>query len=152
MGSSPQHSRGRVAAIDLGKARVGLAVSDDLRLLAHPRPALEGRSLKRLVAQLARLAEEESIERFLVGLPLSMSGEAGVAAQRAMRFCQKLADRTGREVELVDERLTTVQASRALEEAGVAKGARQAHIDGAAAAIMLQRWLDERRPQADDAP
>lgn len=152
MGSSPQHPRGRVAAIDLGKARVGIAVSDELNLLAHPRPAFEGRSLKRLVAQLAKLADEDRIERFLVGLPLSMSGEAGVAAQRAMRFCQKLADATGREVELVDERLTTVQASRALDEAGVAKRARQAHIDGAAAAIMLQRWLDEHRAKTDNGP
>lgn len=142
MGSSPQHE-GRVAAIDLGKARVGLAVSDELRMLAHPRPALDGSSQKAVVSALATLAKEEGLVRFLVGLPLAMSGEEGVAARRAARFCQKLADATGVEVELVDERLTTVQADRALREAGHRD--RKARIDGAAAALILQHWLDARR-------
>ena len=142
MGSSPQHE-GRVAAIDLGKARVGLAVSDELGLLAHPRPALDGTSLKALVEELAKTAAAEGIVRFLVGLPLAMSGDEGVAARRARRFCQKLANATGLEVELVDERLSTVQAGRALREAGGKE--RQARIDGAAAAVILQHWLDARR-------
>ena len=102
----------RVAAIDLGKARVGLAVSDDLGMMAHPRPPLDGRKRRALLDALTSLAEEEGIVRFLVGLPLSMSGREGVAAQRAMRFCQQLADATGVAVELVDERLTTVQGAR----------------------------------------
>lgn len=142
MGSSPQQA-GRVAAIDLGKARVGLAVSDELRLLAHPRPALDGKSLNALVSALAAIAAEEGIVRFLVGLPLAMSGEEGVAARRARRFCQKLANATGVEIELVDERLSTVQASRALREAGGRR--HQERIDGAAAAVVLQQWLDRHR-------
>jgi putative Holliday junction resolvase len=140
----PGPSRGaRAAAVDLGKARVGVAVSDELGLLAHPRPALSGASLKALLEALATLAREEGIGRFLVGHPLEMSGEGGVAAQRAARFCQKLADATGCEVELVDERLTSVEATRRLRE-----GERRdvaARVDSAAAAIILQRWLDGRR-------
>jgi putative holliday junction resolvase len=133
----------RVAAVDLGKARVGLAVSDELGMLAHPRPALDGRSLKAVLAALAKLAADEKIARFVVGVPLELSGQGGVAAQRAVRFCQKLADATGCEVELVDERLSTVEATRRLRE-GERKDVGE-RVDSAAAAILLQQWLDAHR-------
>ncbi len=133
-------ARVRVAAIDLGKARVGIAVCDELGLLAHPRPALDGSSLKQLLAALAELAKTEEIARFLVGLPLDMRGGEGVAAQRAVRFCQKLADASGCEVELVDERLSTVEATRRLRE-GERRDVKD-RVDSAAAAILLQQWLD----------
>ncbi|MBM4374678.1 MAG: Holliday junction resolvase RuvX [Deltaproteobacteria bacterium] len=136
--------RGRVAAIDLGKARVGLALSDELGLLAHPRPALDGSSLKGLLVALGHLARSEGVERFLVGLPLDLRGGEGVAAQRAMRFCQKLADETGCAVELVDERLTTVEATRRLKEQGKRRDEVRAGVDSASAAIVLQQWLDRR--------
>lgn len=142
--SASRHPRRRVAALDLGKARVGLALSDELGLLAHPRPPLDGSSLKQLLAELTKLAEDESVGRFLVGLPRDMSGAAGVAAQRAVRFCRKLADTTGVEVELVDERLTTVEASRRLKEQGKRTAEVKASVDSAAAAIVLQEWLDRR--------
>jgi putative Holliday junction resolvase len=142
---SPQaHARTRVAAIDLGKARVGIALSDELALLAHPRPALDGKSLKALLSALGDLAREEGIGRFLVGLPLDMRGTEGIAAQRATRFCQKLADSTGCEVELVDERLTTVEATRRLKEQGKKGSEIKDAIDSASAAIVLQQWLDRR--------
>ena len=132
-------------ALDLGKARVGVAVSDELGMLAHPRPPLSGRNQKQLLAALGELAQAEQADRFLVGLPLSMSGEHGVAAQRAARFCQRLAEATGLEVETIDERLTSVQAERRLAEAGASRSDIGAHIDGEAAAILLQQWLDQRR-------
>lgn len=138
----------RVVALDLGKSRVGVAISDDLGLLAHPRAALDGRKRPALLAKLKRLVEIEGVGRFLVGLPLDMSGELGVAAHRAVRFCQLLADACGVEVELVDERLSTVQAERALRAAGTRGGALEGKIDGAAAAILLQHWLDQRRMRA----
>ncbi|MBM4358095.1 MAG: Holliday junction resolvase RuvX [Deltaproteobacteria bacterium] len=134
----------RVAAIDLGKARVGVAVSDELGLLAHPRPALDGASLKALLEALGELARVESIGRFLVGLPRDMSGAEGTAAQRAVRFCRKLADTTGCEVELIDERLTTVEATRRLREQGKRTAEVKASVDSASAAILLQQWLDRR--------
>jgi putative Holliday junction resolvase len=142
--STPRDSRTRVAALDLGKARVGLALSDELGLLAHPRPALDGSSLKALLGALGELARSEGIGRFLVGLPLDLRGGEGVAAQRAMRFCQKLADETGCAVELVDERLTTVEATRRLKEQGKRREEVRAGVDSASAAIVLQQWLDRR--------
>src|SRR5215471_941649 len=134
----------RVAAVDLGRVRVGLAVSDELGAMAHPRPPPSGSSHKGLLAELGRVAREEKIERFLVGLPLDRSGGEGREAARARRFAQALADATGRQVELVDERLSTVEATRRLREGGVsAKKSRQL-VDGAAAAVLLQAWLDHR--------
>lgn len=136
-------SSGRIVAIDLGKARVGIAVSDDLDMLAHPRPALDGRNHKVLLTSLKQMAEDEGVGRFLVGLPLKLDGSESPASRRVLRFCQALADTTGVEVELVDERLTSVQAQRRLREGGVSEV--QSHIDGAAAAILLQQWLDTHK-------
>jgi len=135
----------RVAAIDLGKARVGVAVSDELGLIAHPRPALDGKSEKALLGALVVLAREDGITRFLVGLPLEMSGAEGRAARRALAFAEALAEATGVTVELIDERLTTAQASRRLAARGVSAKAGKRLVDGEAAAVMLQSFLDRPR-------
>ncbi len=108
----------RAAAIDLGKVRVGLAVSDELGVLAHPRPHLDGRNVGRLLAILTDFAEEEQIDQFLVGLPRSLDGREGPPARRARNFAERLRQRSGRPVELVDEWLTTVEARDRLREAG----------------------------------
>ena len=79
-----------------------------------------------------------------------MSGEPGVAAARAARFAQQLADATGREVELCDERLTTVQAERALAEGGMSRRRIRSNVDAEAAVLILQQWLDRHGPRRDD--
>ncbi len=134
----------RAVGLDLGKARVGVAVTDELGMMAHARPFLDGHSRKALLARLAAMAKEEGIERFVVGLPLEMTGDEGPAARRAMEFAQQLADATGVAVELLDERLSTVEASRRLRDMGVKARAQKGRIDGAAAAVILQAWLDRR--------
>jgi putative Holliday junction resolvase len=144
-GGAATPSPPRVAAIDLGKARVGLAVTDELGLMAHTRPFLDGRSRKALLASLAALAREERIARFLVGLPLEMSGAEGPAARRALAFAEELAAAAAVPVEMVDERLSTVEASRRLHDGGVNARAQRGRIDGAAAAILLQGWIDAHR-------
>jgi len=83
--------------------------------------------------------------RFVVGLPLDMKGGEGDAARQARRFAQRVADVTGREVELWDERLSTVQARRALEASEVRGRKVRQHIDEAAACAILQAWIDARR-------
>ena len=134
--------RMRVAALDLGKVRVGLAVSDELGVIAHPRPPLAGGNQKKLLSELRLLARDEKIRRFLVGLPLNRQGEEGREAQRVRKFAQALADATGREIELVDERLSTVEATRRLREGGVSAKKGRQRVDGASAAVLLQAWLD----------
>jgi putative Holliday junction resolvase len=122
-----------------------LAVSDELGVMAHARPPLAGRDLRKLLAELCALAKREGIERFLVGLPLDRMGDEGGPATRSRRFAQALANASGREVELVDERLTTVEASRRLREGGVSAKRGKPLVDGVAAAVILQSWLDGRR-------
>lgn len=134
---------GRILALDLGKARVGVALSDESRTLASPLPPLGGSDKKRLLAQVRALCEDRGVSRVLVGLPLDLSGARGPGAARAQEWAQLIADETGLEVELVDERLSTVEAGRRLDEAGHGRGrARRQVIDGAAAAVLLQAWLD----------
>ncbi len=132
----------RVAAIDLGRARVGLAVSDELGLLAHPRPHLDGQRGGGLLAALVALARDEGLERFLVGLPRTLRGDEQGGARRARAFAAALAERTGLPVELVDERLTTVEARSRLRAGGLNEREMRARIDSAAAAVLLQSWLD----------
>src|SRR6185503_18395399 len=106
---------------------------DELGVLAHPRPALAGGNPKKLLADLAALAKTEGIRRFLVGLPLNRTGGEGREAARARRFAQALADATGLEVELVDERFSTVEATRRLAEGGVSARDRRPIVDSVAA-------------------
>jgi putative Holliday junction resolvase len=125
--------------------RVGVAIDDELGAMAHPRGTLDGRDRRTLLATLKTLADDEGIVRFVVGLPLDMSGAEGLAARAAREMAQHIANATGRAVELWDERLTTVQAQRALRASEVrGKKARQ-RIDEAAACAILQSWLDARR-------
>lgn len=135
----------RILALDRGEARVGVAVSDELGLLAHPRPPLDGRRAKALFDGIRSLCQELGITRILVGWPLDLAGREGAAARRAARFAREVAQVTGLTVELVDERMTTVMAHRSLEEAGVGARGRRDRVDGAAAAVILQGWLDARR-------
>ncbi|MEZ4300832.1 MAG: Holliday junction resolvase RuvX [Polyangiaceae bacterium] len=139
----------RVCAVDLGKVRVGVAVSDELGAMAHPRPALDGQNRKALLAGLSALAEAEGITLFVVGLPVEMGGAEGPAAQRALKFAEALANATGRSVEVLDERLTTVEAARRIGEAGKRRRAQQGeHRQRTSAAVLLQAWLDARRGRA----
>jgi putative Holliday junction resolvase len=140
----PKRVKGRTCGLDLGGVRVGVAIDDELGSMAHPRGVLDGRDRKKLLADLARMADEEGIVRFIVGLPLDMKGGEGDSARKARGLAQAIADATGREVELVDERLTTKQARRALEASGVRERDARSKIDEASATAILQSWLDGR--------
>ena len=146
--------RVRVAAIDFGKVRVGLALSDELGCLAHPRPFLDGRSLSALLEELTELARKEGVQRFVVGLPRRLDGSHGPAARKARHFAQLLEQKTGLIVELHDEWLTTREAQARLQAAGLDAKQSRRRIDSAAAAVLLQAWLDARAAEpshsADD--
>lgn len=141
------HDGGAVCALDLGAARVGVAIADDLGLMAHPRGVIAARPRPAFLAELAALVKRESIRRIVVGLPLDMRGTEGEAARRTREIAQAIADATGCDVELFDERLTTVQAQRAITASGLKREKARARIDEAAAVAILQAWLDQRRPR-----
>lgn len=136
---------GRVAALDYGQARIGLAVSDELGMLAHPRPFVPARPLERALRDLRLLFRQEGVQHVLLGLPLSLKGAEGLAAGRARKFGQALGAATGVAIEYVDERLSTVGATARLREAGHDAREARGRVDSAAAALLLQAWLDGRR-------
>jgi putative Holliday junction resolvase len=144
-GSAKAKARKAVCALDLGAARVGVAITDELGLMAHPRGALAARPRPALLLALRTLVEEEGIRRIIVGFPLDMRGTEGEAARRARELAQVIADATACEVELFDERLTTVQAQRALTDSGLKGKKGRARIDEASAVAILQAWLDARK-------
>jgi len=134
----------RVCALDLGAARVGVAISDELGLMAHPRGVIAARPRPKLLEALRELVTSEDVKRVVIGFPLDMRGTEGEAARRARALAQEIADATACDVELFDERLTTVQAKRALDASEVHGARARERIDEASAVEILQAWLDAR--------
>ena len=137
----------RVLGLDLGSRRIGVAVSDGSGTLASPHSVLErGRDRGADHAAVAALVDDLEVERVVVGLPLSLDGSMGPAAQAAAEEAQALADVLAVPVETYDERLTTVTADRSLSALGLSGQARRRVVDKVAAAVMLQAWLDRATP------
>ncbi len=134
--------KGRVLGLDLGRARVGVAVDDELGSMAHPRGVLSGKDRAKLLLAIDALARREGATRIVVGLPVDMRGHEGDPAKHARGMAQAIADATGLEVELWDERMTTLVAARALATSEVRGEKAKRHIDEAAAVAILQSWLD----------
>lgn len=134
-----------MVGIDLGGRRIGVAVSDPAGRLATPRRVLRrGRRRAGDHRAIAGIVGEVGAVRVVVGLPLTLGGEAGPAARQVMAEVDDLRRHLEVPVEVHDERLTTVAAERSLREIGARPEARRAGIDQVAAAVMLQSWLDRR--------
>jgi putative holliday junction resolvase len=131
----------RALGIDHGEARIGVAISDELGMLAHPLETIAVAQTEPL-ARLAEIVQQKDIGTIVMGLPKNMNGTMGPAAEKVRAFADQLRARTGCTVQLWDERLTTVAAQKSLQAAG--KNTRQSRgiIDQAAAQIILQGWLD----------
>jgi putative Holliday junction resolvase len=135
----------RALGIDFGERRIGLAISDPAGRLAVPLATLERRTDRVAVAQIAEIAGREGIGRLVVGEPVGLDGERGDAAQRARRFGEKLAAKTGLPLTFVGEALTTVEAHERLREAGIDPRRQPERLDAVAAQILLQEALDVLR-------
>ncbi len=135
----------RVLGLDVGDRRIGVAVSDALGLTAQRVAVLERRGMSRDVEAVQALVEQYGACAVVVGLPLTMRGERGVQAGKVTVFADALRRRIAVPVELLDERLTTVQGARALRETGASRRRRKAAIDQVAAQLILQDFLDRRR-------
>ncbi|HET7928527.1 MAG TPA: Holliday junction resolvase RuvX [Actinomycetota bacterium] len=132
---------GRVLGLDLGDARIGVAISDDGRRMAVPLGTVRTGAPQDLKA-IADLLAEHGVTLVVVGHPLLMSGEAGERAHLAERFAEALRAILPVEVLLQDERLSTAEAERALYEAGASGRERRRTVDRSAATVILQAWLD----------
>jgi putative Holliday junction resolvase len=134
----------RVLALDLGDARIGLALSDELGITAQPAGTLAATGGRADLEAIAELVRVRGVSRVVVGHPLLLSGEEGHRARRAREIADKLARSLDVPVELWDERLTTAQAEKALISDGVRRSRRRAVVDSIAAVLILQSWLGAR--------
>lgn len=132
----------RALGIDFGDARIGVAVSDELGILAHPLETIAVRTTEP-VARVAQLVAEKSATIVIIGLPKNMDGTTGSAAEKARAFAEKLRA-LGITTRMWDERLSTVAAQRNLHEAGHNAKTSRPLIDQAAAVLILQGWLDSQ--------
>ena len=136
----------RVLALDLGKKRIGLAVSDELGLTAQGLETLARTNIREDLARISQLASQKGVSLILIGNPLHMSGREGRQAGYARDFGDRLHAASGIPVELWDERLTTVAAQRVLRESGISIEKRAKAVDRLAAVILLESYLDSRNP------
>jgi putative Holliday junction resolvase len=139
---------GRVLGIDAGERRVGVALSDELRLLARPLTVLDRtRGLAPVLDALAELKVRESVAHMVVGLPLNADGSAGRQAKRAQDFARVAARVVGVPVELWDERLSTRAAEEIARQQGrnMRRARQRGELDAVAAAVILQDYLDRQR-------
>lgn len=141
----------KTIAFDIGTRRVGVAVSDAAGVMAMPVQVVRrSGDAARDATALARLAESHGAERIVAGLPVTLRGEEGPAAQQVREFVELLREHTAAEVVLWDERMTTAIAERAMIQANASRGRRRETVDQVAAALILQSYLDASRASAKE--
>jgi len=134
----------RVMGIDLGKKRIGLALSDPLGLTAQPLLVMPRLGTAADLERLTALAREHQVQEIVIGLPRHMDGHVGPEAEEALDWAEELRLRLGVPVSTLDERLTTTQAERVLLAADLSRRRRRQVIDKLAAVLILQTFLDRR--------
>lgn len=139
----------RALGLDVGARRIGVALSDELGLLAGPLTTINARG--HAFVEIARIIVERGVEVLVVGLPRSLSGDEGPQARTVRAFAERLEPLVQVPIVFWDERYTTAEAERLLIARRVSREERRSRIDAAAAAIMLQDYLDTRRANAGGA-
>ena len=132
----------RILALDPGTKRIGIAVSDELKMIAQPLEYVAATPFADVLVRLKELLHEKEVELILVGLPRNMNGSYGPAALKVQEFVAALRGAVTVPIQTWDERLTSVQANRFLIQGNVRRGQRKEKVDKTAAAILLQSYLD----------
>jgi putative Holliday junction resolvase len=140
----------RLVGLDIGEARIGVAVSDAGGVVASPLVVLDARALARDIGPLKRIVEDYEAGGLVVGLPLTLAGEEGPQAVAVREQTERIATALGMEIAYVDERLSSAAAARAMAEAGVSARDRRGQLDMVAAAYILQGYLDTQRRSTPD--
>jgi len=135
----------RILAIDYGRKRIGLALSDELGLTAQPLDVLIHKNRRQDIQRLREICREHGVRHILVGHPLHMTGEAGEMADETARFANRLGKELGIEVELADERLSSWEAEQIMTEIGSTSSRKALPVDAIAAAILLREYLNRKR-------
>ncbi len=134
----------RILALDHGTVRIGIAVSDELQMIASPLEFIAAEPFDGFLSRLRQILAEKEVELILVGLPRNMDGTYGPAAEKVREFIARLQETIAVPIKTWDERLTSVMANRALLEGNVRRADRKQKVDKMAAAILLQSYLDAK--------
>ena len=134
-----------IMAVDLGKARTGIALCDKTELLASPLTQINEYNREKLLDKISDLAKEKRAELLVVGLPKNMDGSEGESAKNARAFADELREKTGLPVEMQDERGTTITAHNYLNVTDTRGKKRKSVVDAVAATIILEDFLNRRR-------
>lgn len=132
----------RVLAIDHGTKRMGIAISDELKLIAQPLEYIAAEPFAKFLDRLKEILREKEVELIVVGLPRNMDGSYGPAALKVQEFVAALKSALTLPIQMWDERLTSAQANRFLLQGNVRRAQRKEKVDKTAAAILLQAYLD----------
>lgn len=132
----------RMLGVDYGRARIGLAISDELGMLAHPLETIPAKQIDAAARRIAEVAQKKKVERVVLGLPRQLSGAMGLAAEEVKAFAEKLRPLLPCPLVFWDERLTTGAAQRALRESGRKTKQSRAIVDQVAAQMILQSYLE----------
>jgi putative Holliday junction resolvase len=132
----------RILALDHGTKRVGVAVSDELKMIAHPMEFIPAEPFADFLVRLKTILQEKEVELIVVGMPRNMDGSYGPATMKVDAFIAALRGALTVTIRTWDERLTSTQANRALIASGVRRDQRKQRVDAAAAAVLLQSYLD----------
>lgn len=132
----------RILALDHGTKRIGVALSDELKMIAQPLEFIPAEPFAAVLARLKEILRDKQVELILVGMPRNMDGSYGPAALKVQEFVAALREAVAVPIQTWDERLTTVQAQRFLIQGGVRREKRKEKVDKTAAAILLQGYLD----------
>ncbi|MGA3038586.1 MAG: Holliday junction resolvase RuvX [Vulcanimicrobiaceae bacterium] len=135
-----------ILALDVGEKRIGVAVSDPSQTFSMPVDVIERTALREDIKRIVEIATERSAEVIVVGDPVRLGGERGLASEKIDRFVAELARAWNGQIERVDERLTTAQATKSLIAADVSRKKRKQVVDKLAAALILDTYLARRRP------
>ena len=133
---------GRVMALDVGTKTIGIAVSDELRMFAQPHSTLARKGVAQDVQRLVRVVAEKAVEHVVVGMPYELDGSESRPARLARQIGEAMRETTGLPVTYIDERFSSVEAERMLVGLDVSRARRKQVIDQAAAAVILQSFLD----------
>jgi putative Holliday junction resolvase len=132
----------RILGLDIGDRRIGVAISDPLEVIASPLTVITRDDDNAAISAIMQLVSQHDVKRLVVGLPYSLDGSLGRQANKVKDFVDKLSQNTSAGIELWDERLSTVAAERLLRGAGNKKARERSRLDAAAAAFILQGYLD----------
>jgi putative Holliday junction resolvase len=135
-----------ILALDFGRTRIGVAISDELQLLAHPLETIPTKDLPE--SRISKIVRDKNVNHVVAGIPRQMNGQIGTAANEVLQFVEKLRAILPCPVVTWDERLTTVAAHRALRDAGKKTRHTRGYVDQVAAQMILQTYLDHRAEKA----